>query len=158
VARQPNVIGSPLALGPRGERAACVLEATTPAYRDLSLRRYRQAASPKAMPDEKPEVPDEHVPAQCMLVHRCGGGDQFGEYEPTNEDEVLEGATDGIEQDGAAERPRQTDGRGAEREHRGRVCRRCGSLGCGRRLTGNHDVMRARTRAWRVRRIATHDM
>jgi hypothetical protein len=39
---------------------------------------------------------------------------------------VLEGATDGIEQDGAAERPREPDGRGAEREHRGHVCRDSG--------------------------------
>jgi hypothetical protein len=53
VARQPNVIGSPLALGPRGERTACVLEGTTPVYGDLSLVRYRQAASPKAMPQTR---------------------------------------------------------------------------------------------------------
>jgi hypothetical protein len=37
-------------------------------------------------PDQKPEVPDEHVPAEGVLVNGPGRGDHIGEDESADED------------------------------------------------------------------------
>ena len=133
-------------------------------------------------PDQKPEVPDEHVPAQCVLVDRSGWSDHVPKDESTKEDvhpsiededhasdkageeqqpppdasaprldegeseqssnhfhqddkdaqrdggpgvlssEILKRASNGVEQEGAAERPIEAHQCGSERQDCGRVC------------------------------------